>query len=162
MNPESSNPELTTPKPVPSPDHAPDSENSPPGREGRQTPVQESVQNAVRPEHVRVNQTEGTGVEITWKDGHSSHWTFTWLRDACPCATCVKERESSGRAPGEPRPQLGNSLPIYKTPLRPQRTRAVGNYAVSFDWSDGHRTGIYSWVYLRSICQCSICTETRS
>ncbi|MFN5654335.1 MAG: gamma-butyrobetaine hydroxylase-like domain-containing protein, partial [Verrucomicrobiota bacterium] len=25
------------------------------------------------------------------------------------------------------------------------------NYAVSFEFSDGHRTGIYSWDYLRAI-----------
>ena len=42
----------------------------------------------VTPAKVRVKQTEGTGVEIDWKDGHHSTWSFAWLRDACPCATC--------------------------------------------------------------------------
>jgi DUF971 family protein len=27
----------------------------------------------------------------------------------------------------------------------------VGNYAVTLEFSDGHRTGIYSWEYLRAI-----------
>jgi hypothetical protein len=27
----------------------------------------------------------------------------------------------------------------------------VGNYAIKITFSDGHDTGIYSWVYLRSI-----------
>ena len=30
---------------------------------------------------------------------------------------------------------------------------AVGNYAVQLSFSDGHRTGIYSWAYLRELCQ---------
>jgi DUF971 family protein len=29
----------------------------------------------------------------------------------------------------------------------------VGNYAVSFEFSDGHKTGIYSWAYLRQIAE---------
>ena len=55
---------------------------------------------AVTPKKVRVKKTEGTGVEIDWKDGHQSVWTFAWLRNACPCATCHEEREKTGRLPG--------------------------------------------------------------
>src|SRR5207244_3117905 len=51
---------------------------------------------AATPAKVRVHKTEGTGMEIEWKDGHRSSWNFAWLRDACPCATCHEERESSG------------------------------------------------------------------
>ena len=112
---------------------------------------------AIQPEHVRVNQTEGTGVEIDWKDGHKSRWTFAWLRDACPCATCVEEREVSGREPGQPKAQPKTALPMYKAPVRPKQARPVGRYAISFDWNDGHTSGIYSWHYLRSICRCSSC-----
>ncbi len=57
---------------------------------------------AVTPKKVRVKKTEGTGVEIDWKDGHQSTWTFAWLRNACPCATCHEDRgedrQSAGRA----------------------------------------------------------------
>ena len=55
---------------------------------------------AVTPKKVRVMKTEGTGVEIDWKDGHHSAWNFAWLRNACPCATCHEEREKTGRKPG--------------------------------------------------------------
>ena len=34
----------------------------------------------------------------------------------------------------------------------PVHLSAVGNYALSIEWSDGHRTGIYSWDMLRAIC----------
>jgi DUF971 family protein len=114
---------------------------------------------AIHPEHVRVNKTEGTGVEITWKDGHTSQWTFAWLRDACPCATCVEEREATGREPGQPKPQPKTALPMFKPALRPNKVQPVGRYAISFDWNDGHTSGIYSWHYLRSICQCEACTN---
>ncbi len=43
---------------------------------------------ATDPQHVRVRMSEGAGMDIDWKDGHTSHWSFAWLRDACPCATC--------------------------------------------------------------------------
>src|SRR5487761_1389049 len=84
---------------------------------------------ATEPLHVRVNKTEGTGVEIDWKDGHSSKWTFPWLRDACPCATCVEEREAAGREPGQPKPQPKNALPLFKPALRPRNVHPVGRYA---------------------------------
>lgn len=112
---------------------------------------------AIEPLHIRVLKTEGTGVEIDWKDGHRSQWTFPWLRDACPCATCVEEREAEGREPGQPKPQPKNLLPLFKPALRPQNVHPVGRYAISFDWNDGHISGIYSWHYLRSICACAEC-----
>jgi DUF971 family protein len=28
----------------------------------------------------------------------------------------------------------------------------VGNYAIGFDWSDGHHDGIYAFEYLRDMC----------
>ena len=119
--------------------------------------AQELTQNAIQPEHVRVNQTEGTGVEIDWKDGHKSRWTFQWLRDACPCATCVEEREASGREAGERKPEPKTALPMFKAAVRPRKVQPVGRYAISFDWNDGHTSGIYSWHYLRSMCRCESC-----
>ncbi|MEO6829531.1 MAG: DUF971 domain-containing protein [Acidobacteriaceae bacterium] len=119
--------------------------------------VEELPHAAIQPEHVRVNQTDGTGVEIDWKDGHTSHWTFPWLRDACPCATCVEQRQASGREPGQPKPAPKTALPMFKPALRPKKAQPVGRYAIRFDWNDGHTSGIYSWHYLRSMCQCDAC-----
>jgi len=139
---------------------------------------------AKEPLKVRVHKTEGTGLEIDWKDGHHSAWSFAWLRDACPCATCHDERGKSGRAPGEPRPKAAAPPPpkeptapagghvtyqwqnpllkIYKEPLRVEHVVPVGNYAIQFIWNDGHRTGIYSWDYLRRHCQCEECRAAES
>ena len=110
------------------------------------------------PAKVRVKKTEGTGVEIDWSDGHRSTWTFALLRNACPCATCHEERERLGLRPGESKPKPPSLLPMYQDPARPREVSPVGRYALRFDWNDGHSSGIYSWEYLRSICQCPVCT----
>ena len=56
-----------------------------PSLHGRATEKLLSKQ-AIEPLKVRVDKTGGTGVAIEWKDGHSSQWTFAWLRNGCPCA----------------------------------------------------------------------------
>ena len=113
---------------------------------------------AMTPEKVRVLLSEGKGLEIDWKDGPKSAWSFDWLRNACPCATCVEEREQEGRKPGESKPRAAELLPLYTPPPRPGSVVPVGRYALQFNWLDGHSTGIYSWEYLRRNCQCNECT----
>jgi DUF971 family protein len=112
---------------------------------------------AIEPARVRVHKTEGTGMQIDWRDGHSSSWTFSWLREACPCATCQEQREADGRVPGVAKAQPASLLPMYKPPVRPETVTPVGRYAISFHWNDGHSSGIYSWDYLRRHCRCAEC-----
>jgi DUF971 family protein len=113
---------------------------------------------AVTPEKVRVLLSEGKGLEIDWQDGHRSAWSFAWLRDACPCATCVDERKAHGRKAGQPKPKSAALLPMYTPPAKPASAHGVGRYAIQFNWLDGHSGGIYSWDYLRRNCQCPECT----
>jgi DUF971 family protein len=112
---------------------------------------------AVTPDKVRVKITEGTGLEIDWQDGHRSAWGFAWLRDACPCATCIDERKAQGRKAGQPKAKAANLLPMYTPPAKPASAHGVGRYALQFNWQDGHSGGIYSWDYLRRQCQCAEC-----
>lgn len=116
---------------------------------------------AATPAKVRVMKSEGTGVEIDWKDGHHSSWTFAWLRNACPCATCHDERERSGRPLGVAKPKPQTLLVMYEAPPRPVEVTPVGKYALKFKWNDGHESGIYSWEYLRRVCQCEVCNPKR-
>src|SRR5687767_3151135 len=102
---------------------------------------------ASTPKAIRVNKSTGTGMEIGWEDGHQSTYSFQYLRDACPCATCDDEREKTGREFGEP-PKPKGALPMYRDPARPVEATPVGKYAMAFVWNDGHRTGIYSWEFL--------------
>lgn len=112
---------------------------------------------AVTPAKVRVLLSEGKGLEIDWSDGHTSTWSFAWLRDACPCATCNEERQKESRKPGQPKPKAAVLLPMYTPPARPRSAHAVGRYALQFNWEDGHTAGIYSWDFLRRNCQCAEC-----
>ena len=114
-------------------------------------------EDAVTPKKVRVMKSEGTGVEIEWKDGHRSAWDFAWLRNACPCATCHEEREKAGRPVGVAKPKTQTLLVMYEAPPRPVEVTPVGRYALKFKWNDGHESGIYSWDYLRRVCQCEAC-----
>ena len=60
------------------------------------------TQSEAQPKTIKVHQTAGTGMDIEWKDGHHSIYSFVFLRDACPCALCNEEREKDGRQPGDP------------------------------------------------------------
>ena len=113
---------------------------------------------SVTPLKIRVKKTEGTGVEIDWRDGHRSAWGFRWLRDACPCATCNEEREQAGRKPGEPKAKAASLLVMYQEPPKPVEVTPVGRYALKFKWNDGHEAGIYSWEFLRRVCTCDECS----
>lgn len=117
-----------------------------------------------RPTSVKVNVSTGRGVDIEWGDGHASHYEFVYLREKCPCATCNDEREKKEHAtvPGGPAaalPGMGPSLPMYKPKPTARHAKAVGNYAIQIDFSDGHTTGIYSFEYLRSLCPCAECAR---
>jgi DUF971 family protein len=112
---------------------------------------------AITPEKVRVLLTEGKGLEIDWADGHKSAWGFAWLREACPCATCIEQRTQEGRKPGQAKAKPVAVLPMYTPPAKPKSAQAVGRYALQFNWEDGHSGGIYSWEYLRRVCQCGEC-----
>jgi len=113
------------------------------------------------PKSVQVNLTAGTGMEIEWKDGHRSQYSFQYLRDACPCALCDDERVKAGREPGErPKPAPG-ALPMFTPPAKPTEAAPVGKYAIRFTWSDGHEHGIFSWDFLREFCPCRECSTMR-
>jgi len=114
------------------------------------------------PASVKVNITAGTGMEIAWKDGHKSSYTFKFLRDACPCAMCNEEREKSGRVPGEPPKLVPGALPMFKAAAKPLSAEGVGKYAIKFSWNDGHELGIYSWAFLREACPCGECQQARN
>ncbi|MFZ3213596.1 MAG: gamma-butyrobetaine hydroxylase-like domain-containing protein, partial [Terriglobales bacterium] len=74
---------------------------------------------SANPKSVDVNVTTGTGMEIEWRDGHHSSYSFQYLRDACPCALCNEERNKSGRKPGESAGQAPGALPMFKPAVRP-------------------------------------------
>ncbi|HKZ53027.1 MAG TPA: DUF971 domain-containing protein [Candidatus Acidoferrales bacterium] len=110
------------------------------------------------PLSIKILLTTGEGVAIEWRDAHQSRYTFPYLREQCPCATC-RERRSQGQDVTDS--NIKSSLPIYKEPARALAAEPVGNYAVRFAFSDNHTTGIYSFDYLRRICPCPECSAAR-
>jgi DUF971 family protein len=113
-----------------------------------------------KPLSVKIHVSTGTGVDITWADGHSSHYDFAYLRDECPCATCnderIKKAELQSTAPGFASSPV---LPMFKPKPRARSATQVGGYAIQFQFSDGHSTGIYSYDHLRNICPCADCAK---
>ena len=126
-----------------------------------QSPLQ-SLTAATDPKSVKVNLTAGTGVDIEWNDGHISHYSFVYLRDACPCAMCEEERGKAGRRPGEPPKAAAGVLPMFKPAAKPVSAEGVGKYAIKFSWNDNHDLGIYSWKFLREVCPCEECRSSRA
>ena len=92
---------------------------------------------------------DGAQLRIRWRDGHVSEYTPRLLRLSCPCAGCVEEM--SGR------PLLDPAQ--VRQDVYPRTVEYVGRYALRFDWSDGHKTGIYPFTLLRDMCRCLECLD---
>ena len=102
----------------------------------------------------------GAGVDITWADGHASHYDFAYLRDECPCATCNDERGKKAELAAVGSGFASSpALPMFKPKARAKAATQVGNYALQITFTDGHSTGIYAYDHLRSICPCAECAK---
>jgi len=113
-----------------------------------------------KPTSVKIHVSNGTGVDISWADGHASHYEFAYLREECPCATCNDAREKKASL-GEMASAFKSTpaLPMFKPKPHARAATQVGNYAIQISFTDGHSTGIYSYDYLRSICPCAECAK---
>mgnify|MGYP002780445359 CR=1 FL=1 len=89
-------------------------------------------------------------LRIRWQDGHVCEYEPRYLRLHCPCAGCVEEM--SGRPLLDPA-----QVPAD---VHPFAIHYVGRYALRFDWSDGHATGIYPFDLLRRLCACELRVES--
>jgi DUF971 family protein len=104
-----------------------------------------------RNEPVEIGPTaDGARLAIRWADGHVSEYEPRYLRVHCPCAGCVDEL--SGR-----RTLNASAVPEDVYPLA---IRHVGRYALLFEWSDLHSTGIYTYELLRGLCPCAECSAS--
>ncbi len=114
------------------------------------------LDNRKKPADVKIHVSSGAGVDITWADGHSSHYEFAYLRDECPCALCNDQRQKKGALVAPPASPL---LPIFKPKPRAVSAVPAGNYAIQIFFSDGHSSGIFSYEHLRMICPCPDCAR---
>lgn len=96
---------------------------------------------AIEPREIK--QQGEAGLRITFADDQVCNFDAAQLRRACPCAQCVNEW--TGQRVLKP-----ESIPAD---LEISDLSLVGRYALNFRWSDGHDTGIYSFRYLRDLCE---------
>ncbi len=99
------------------------------------------------------SKEEGGKLSILWSDGHRSIYSPFHLRGACPCAMCQGEPGVFGK---------------YYTPVKAgitpdvqaEEVESVGRYGLKITWTDGHNLGIYTYQYLRGLCECDECRKT--
>jgi DUF971 family protein len=89
-------------------------------------------------------QLIGNEVAIVWDDGAESYFEFEKLRAASPSAETAGERDIFGN-------QYGGNGPKKFPGVRVTGWQIVGNYAVRFEFSDGHGSGLYAYDYLRKL-----------
>jgi DUF971 family protein len=89
-------------------------------------------------------QLIGREIAIRWDDGAESFHGHEELRAASPSASNQGERDILGNQYGGDGPKLFPGVAVTGW-------ERVGNYALRFDFSDGHRTGLYSFEYLRRL-----------
>jgi len=84
------------------------------------------------PTEIKLHQKSNV-LEISFADGKTFNLSCEFLRVYSPSA------EVRGHGPGQEVLQVG------KQNVEINQIEPVGNYAVQFNFSDGHNTGIYSW-----------------
>lgn len=85
------------------------------------------------------------GLTVHWSDGRVSVYPIAYLRRMSPSADAREMREQMAKNPLTVLPSTGGE------PVRAESAELVGNYALRIRFSDGHDTGLYTWVYLREI-----------
>lgn len=89
-------------------------------------------------------QIIGQEVAIVWDDGAESYFPFEKLRAASPSAANIGETDILGNKYGGDGPKQFPGIQVLGWDQ-------VGNYAIRFEFSDGHGSGLYSYDYLRTL-----------
>ena len=89
----------------------------------------------------QITEETDAEVSIVWSDGKQTVYNAAQLRKSCPCASCVNEWT------GE---KILNDAKIADD-LTFNNIKIVGRYALNFNFSDGHDTGIYTFQFLRNL-----------
>ena len=82
-----------------------------------------------------------------WEDGLESYINLKVLREKCPCADCEGEKDVFGNI------YKGDTKPINENSFLLKGIQPVGYYALRPFWNDGHHSGIYSFEFLRTLCE---------
>lgn len=88
------------------------------------------------------------GLSVEWPDGSSSYYSIAYLRKMSPSA---EQRQLRDEMAKNPLTVLPASMANSPAQIAATTAELVGNYAIRIEFNDGHRTGLYSWAYLREI-----------
>lgn len=86
----------------------------------------------------------GSEVAIKWADGAETFIATPALRAASPSAAARGEPDIFGRVQGGEGSRDFSGVTLVGWDI-------VGNYAVRFEFSDGHNSGLYTYDLLRSL-----------
>ena len=89
----------------------------------------------------KIWQLDERTLGIHWTDGMESKLDTVALRRECPCAVCVDEWTHKRKLKEG---DIADSV-------RPQKVSSVGRYAINIQFSDQHKTGIYTYQTLRDL-----------
>ncbi|MDM7923808.1 MAG: DUF971 domain-containing protein [Pyrinomonadaceae bacterium] len=92
-------------------------------------------------EPLQILEESDSEVSIKWSDDTETHYNAAQLRRACPCAGCKDEWTGEKILKDSDVPD----------DISFKQTAIVGRYALNFQFSDGHDTGIFSFAFLRSL-----------
>jgi len=91
-------------------------------------------------------QCIGSEVAIRWQDASEDYIPMDQLRAFSPSAEQQGERDLLGRT-------LGGTDRTNYDGVTVTGWVPVGGYGIQFNFSDGHRTGIYTFAYLKEIAR---------
>ena len=91
-------------------------------------------------------QLIGDLVAIRWSDASEDYLPMEKLRAFSPSAEQQGERDLLGR-------QYGGTDQTEFPGVTVTNWQPIGSYAIQFWFSDGHRTGIYAFDYLKKIAE---------
>jgi DUF971 family protein len=89
-------------------------------------------------------QSIGDEIAIKWSDGSEDYFPMERLRAYSPSAENMGEQDLLGNTYG------GDARKTFPG-VRVDGWQQVGGYAILFSFSDKHKTGIYSFDYLKEI-----------
>lgn len=98
------------------------------------------------PQHPETVALVGEEVAIKWQDGRESYFPMAALRAASPSAENQGEPDLFGNIIGGDSRTEFDGVSVIDWQI-------VGGYALQFHFSDGHKTGLFSYSYLNRLEQ---------
>ena len=100
----------------------------------------------------KIKIVENKYLWMKWSDDTESKTGLQKMRQMCPCATCIAERNNQSK----------NYIPLLlSSQITVSGIEAVGSYAIQINWQDGHNTGIYEYPFLKNLAADSIQTLSK-